>query len=229
MSKIAALSAFDNAMLTMSHFFQIDLVQDALLLGVCGECPTLAPTSLPSALETNKPTLTPTTFTENCDEEPPTCELFPGDFVSRVVFCVQLGVEQAELCVAVENLPLLLENGECGPCSTVAPSTSPTSLPTGVPSQPPTGITIPPTRAPATNTSSPSSAPSTLNPTNAPTSDPLLGCDPVVPCGVDDDGVVFCLLGLFERSVEVCLPVSAHIVCDNMTASLDIFLICEFL
>ena len=187
---------------------QIDLVQDALLLGVCGECPTLAPTSFPSALPTNEPTLSPTTFTENCDEEPPICELFPGDLVSRVIFCVQLGGQQAELCVAVENLPLLLGYGECGPCPTVAPSTSPTLLPTGVPSQSPTGITTPPTRAPVTNTTSPSSAPTTLSPTNSPTDDPLLGCDPVIPCGVEDNGVVFCLLGPFERSVEICLPVS---------------------
>lgn len=87
-------------------------MQEALQLGYCGECPTPAPTNSPSALPSSEPSFTPTTFTENCEEEPPTCVLFPGDLVDRVVFCVQFGDEQAEVCVAVENVKLLLEFGK---------------------------------------------------------------------------------------------------------------------
>ncbi|CAB9519918.1 ECF subfamily RNA polymerase sigma-24 subunit [Seminavis robusta] len=188
----------------------IDFVQDALGLGFCGVCPSLTPSSVPTFSPTTTPTQAPTGFLDGCVIEPPVCVLDPDDGEDRVSFCLVIGNSQIELCVRVENVQDLLERGYCGPCiqppsvpPTELPSVDPTtSVPTSLPSMQPTGIQ-PSTTAP---TVLPSATPTTLSPSVAPSSDPLLGCEPVVPCAIGS--VTFCLrTELGTGYLEICLPI----------------------
>jgi len=74
--------------------------------------------------------------------------------------------------------PNFTDAGFCGPC----------------PSPPPNAPTSVPSLAPV------------LVDTLAPTSDPLEGCDPIIPC-LGGAGVVFCVDGE-NGGFEICLPVS---------------------
>ena len=83
-----------------------------------------------------------------------------------------------------------------------------TGAPTSQPSLRPTGV-IPTTLSP---TMAPTLAPTTLSPSALPSEDPLAGCDPIIPCDIDEvsEGVLFCVEGeATNDSVDVCIPVSA--------------------
>ena len=95
-----------------THWNQLNLVQETLYLGFCGECPTLTPSSTPSEGPSSFPTPAPTEPLDGCEVEPPSCSLTPPDGADRVTFCLLLGNTTIELCVIIENVPRLLDLGK---------------------------------------------------------------------------------------------------------------------
>jgi len=91
---------------------QIESVQDALDLGFCGECPSKSPSSPPTKVPTALPTLAPTGALDDCDLDPPSCELDPSDDADRVTFCFVFGSVQVEICAKVDNIQTLLGLGK---------------------------------------------------------------------------------------------------------------------
>ena len=88
--------------------------------GVCGQCPTMEPSIAP----TQQPSLTPTQFPsgvptqpptdplEGCEIEPPSCSIAPDGGADSVVFCVEFGDNQREICVPVERVQNLIDLGK---------------------------------------------------------------------------------------------------------------------
>ena len=61
---------------------------------------------------TAEPTISPTGYLDDCEEEPPRCSLDPDDGEDRVTFCLVIGGQQSEECVLVEEVRILLSLGK---------------------------------------------------------------------------------------------------------------------
>lgn len=48
---------------------------------------------------------------EGCEIEPPSCSIAPDGGADRVVVCIEFGRTQAELCILLANVQIMLDLG----------------------------------------------------------------------------------------------------------------------